>query len=105
MRMKAAGLALLVGAGAAATLGVTSLAGASGPKPAAANSSTPRWVLHADRYAGGISNGVRAALDAANATPARPTAKPRSAAPVATTGNIHMVHNSYPPMPQNETSV
>lgn len=71
----------------------------------AASDSTPRWVLHAQRYPGGISNGVRAALTAGPAAPrARPATTPTPVSP-ATGPNVQMNDDSNPPMPQNETSV
>lgn len=101
-------VAALAGAGAAATLGVVSLAGASSPPAASSNATAPRWVLHVERYSGGISSGVRASLEAASAAPAAPTrgAAPASNAPsTVTSGNVQMDENSYPPLPQNETAV
>src|ERR1700716_3159107 len=43
----------------AASVGVGAAPAADQPKP-------PRWVLHVQKYPGGISNGVRAALDVGN---------------------------------------
>jgi hypothetical protein len=104
MKGKGAMLAVLAGI-SAATFGIFGLPGAGGAAPAA---GTPRWVLHAERYSGGISNGVRGSLDAATATPRAPKSKasPQVQPPAnVASGNIQMEHNSYPPMPQNETSV
>jgi hypothetical protein len=42
---------------------VSSLAGATDTT----TRSSPRWVLHVKHYPGGISNGVRSSLDAADA--------------------------------------
>jgi hypothetical protein len=97
--------------GGTVALGVTTYAGAvSSGGPA-----TPRWVLHVKQYPGGISNGVRASLDAADAAPAAPTSSPQASAADAAaasaaaakphSGNIQMDENSYPPVPQNETAV
>jgi hypothetical protein len=97
-------LAMLVLASAATTWGVSSLAGASGPSTA----GVPRWELHVRDYPGGISNGVRAALAAADASVAAPTAKPQAPVKRASSvqsGNVQMNDNSYPPLPENETSV
>src|SRR5579859_542566 len=97
-------LAVLALLGGSVAYGVTTLASASGTT----TSSSPRWVLHVTHYSGGISNGVRASLDAADAPAATPLAGPQAqiAAPaIARSGNIQMNDNSYPPLPQNETSV
>jgi hypothetical protein len=93
--------------GAAASWGVSTLAGASGPDSPGA----PRWVMHVRNYSGGISNGVRAELEAADS----PSATPKAAAQAPTdtadpavgprSGNIQINDDSYPPMPQNETAV
>lgn len=68
--------------------------------------STPRWVLHAQSYPGGISNGVRAYLDPqiqrATAT-MHGTAAPSAQAPNGS--NLQINDDSNPPMPQNETAV
>jgi hypothetical protein len=101
-------LAALAGAGAAATFGVASWAGASSSSDASSTSGTPPWVLHAQKYSGGISNGVRASLDAATATARAPKSgqKPPAEAPSSVaSGNVQMDENSYPPLPQNETAV
>jgi hypothetical protein len=74
--------------------------------PTTPSAATPRWVTHVARYQGGISNGVRAVYAAQhqNAAP-RAAAKPQ--APVNNGGgsNVQMNDDSYPPLPQNETSV
>jgi hypothetical protein len=104
-RQMAAGLVL---AGVAITLAVASLAGASSPASAPITAATPRWELHVMRYGGGISNGVREALAATEATVAAPTARPAPPARAPSSvqsGNIQMNDNSYPPLPQNETAV
>ena len=49
---------LVAGSTAAATL-------AAAPSLAAAPAPTPRWILHIQRYPGGISNGVRAMVSRA----------------------------------------
>ena len=106
MAGQARNLAVLVLASAATTWGVSSLAGASAPNQA--SNATPRWVLHVENYSGGISNGVRAALAVASASPGTPTTKAQSPARVPSTvssGNVQMDENSYPPLPQNETAV
>lgn len=91
---------LLVAATLAALLAVML---PSGP-PAGAATATPRWLLHVQRFSGGISNGVRAM-----ATPAAAAAQARHAAVVAAAGsglhNVQMNDDSNPPLPQNETSV
>jgi hypothetical protein len=75
------------------------------PSAAGAADAKPRWVLHVERFSGGISNGVRFSLDpdvvAAQARRAPLMAQPRSAGE----GNVQMNNDSYPPVPQNEESV
>jgi hypothetical protein len=65
-------------------------------------------VLHVKNYTGGISNGVRASLDAADApsevAAARAQAGPAPASEIASK-NVQMNDNSYPAVPQNETAV
>jgi hypothetical protein len=71
----------------------------------ATSQPTPRWVLHTQRFSGGISAGVRAmASPAAAAAQARHLrASGTSAAPAL--ANVQMNDDSNPPLPQNETSV
>jgi hypothetical protein len=78
-------------------------------------SATPRWVLHTQRFSGGISNGVRAmASPAAVAAQARhlrasgaasTQAASTQAASAQALRNVQMNDDSNPPLPQNETSV
>jgi hypothetical protein len=80
------------------------------PSGAAASQSTPRWVLHTQRFSGGISGGVRAmASPAAAAAQARHLrasgAASTQAAAVQSLRNVQMNDDSNPPLPQNETSV
>ena len=85
----------------AATL-VAALAGLVGA-PAATGATTPRWVTHVQRFPGGISNGVRFALDPAVIDAQRSAA---IASPQRAGGsNVQMNDDSDPPMPQNEESV
>ena len=80
------------------------------PSGAAASQPTPRWVLHTQRFSGGISAGVRAM-----ASPAAATAQARhlrasgaastQAASAQALRNVQMNDDSNPPLPQNETSV
>ena len=98
-------LAVVIGA---ATLVASSLAGASGPPNAPLTAGTPLWELHVQKYPGGISNGVRAALAAANANVSAPTTKVQPLAVRPSTvrsGNVQMNDSSYPPLPENETAV
>ena len=71
----------------------------------ASSSAAPPWVRHVQRFSGGISNGVRASLDPkvvqAEATHAGATAPGGR----QIKGNVQMNDDSYPPLPQNETSV
>jgi len=66
--------------------------------------SKPRWVLHVERFSGGISNGVRFSLD-----PGVVEAQRRNAAaltePRSIGSNVQMNSDSYPGVPQNEESV
>ncbi|MDQ1379438.1 MAG: hypothetical protein QOJ71_157 [Actinomycetota bacterium] len=99
---------VLVSATAAVTFG-------SGFSAGAAASSEPLWVTHVRKFQGGISNGVRASLDAAvqQAQARHLAAVPESgassaAAPSASATAIRNVQtndDSYPPLPQNEESV
>ncbi|HEX9343644.1 MAG TPA: hypothetical protein VF995_08535 [Actinomycetota bacterium] len=71
--------------------------------PAGAANATPLWMLHTQRFSGGISGGVRAM-----ASPEATAAQARHAGVVAATGsglhNVQMNDDSNPPLPQNETS-
>jgi len=100
-------LGLLLAAGTLAML-----TGLSTPMAAGAGtSSTPLWVKHVHQYQGGISNGVRAYLDPAviqaqaqyGSAPRTPAPAPKG--PRAGLNNVQMNDDSYPPLPQNETSV
>src|SRR5262249_35503164 len=66
--------------------------------------SKPRWVLHVERYPGGISNGVRASLDA-GAIAAQNRYRARQTGSRADGSNVQMNDDSFPQMPQNEESV
>jgi hypothetical protein len=87
----------------------------SGFNAGAAPASEPLWVTHVRKFPGGISNGVRASLDAAvqqaqaRHLAAVPAGGPDSAAaPTASATairNVQMNDDSYPPLPQNEESV
>jgi hypothetical protein len=91
-----------------ATIGAVLAASPSVAAPT--RSSTPRWVLHTQRFSGGISNGVRAmASPAAAAAQARHLrasgAASTQAASAQALRNVQMNDDSNPPLPQNETSV
>jgi hypothetical protein len=76
--------------------------------PDASAAGKPRWVLHAERYSGGISNGVRFALDPAviQAQAALARAPARLPAPSRSVrDNVQMNDDSFPQVPQNEESV
>ena len=90
---------LVAGSTLAATL-------AAAPSLAAAPASTPRWILHIDRYPGGISNGVRAMVSP-QAMAARATRRAISGASASVSfgPNVQMNTDSNPPLPQNETAV
>src|SRR5205823_647635 len=68
--------------------------------------ATPRWMLHIQRYPGGISDGVRAMVSA-EAAAARSAARNASIAGASASfgPNVQMNNDSNPPLPQNETSV
>jgi hypothetical protein len=71
-----------------------------------AGAATPRWLLHVQKYPGGISAGVRAAATgAAAAARAQRWSVVRAAALAAPLQNVQMNDDSYPPLPQNETAV
>jgi hypothetical protein len=84
---------------------------AAAPSAAAPErSSTPRWLLHTQRFPGGISGGVRA-MASPEATTARARhlrasgAASAQALSVQALRNVQMNDDSNPPLPQNETSV
>jgi hypothetical protein len=75
---------------------------------AAARISPPRWVLHTQRYPGGLSASVR--IHASNPLPGDPATFAGAALPSAAGGanglhNVQMDVNTDPPVPQNETNV
>jgi len=80
------------------------------PSGAATSQPTPRWVLHTQRFPGGISSGVRAMISpaavAARARHLRASGTASTQAPSAQAlQNVQMNDDSNPPLPQNETSV
>lgn len=78
---------------------------AAAPGQASGAAATPRWILHIQRYPGGISNGVRAMVSPA-AMAARAASRGAAAsAPASSGSNIQMNTDSNPPLPQNETAV
>lgn len=86
---------------------VASLVALAVPAGAASSDMTPLWVRHVHAYPGGISNGVRAALDpavvSAQAAHLGTTISPKAR---ATGPNVQMNSlDSQPPLPQNETAV
>jgi hypothetical protein len=95
----------------AVVLGLVATSGSAAlPSPSSATPDSvkaPRWVLHVERFSGGISNGVRAqAPDATTVRSARVQGQPAGAA-ASSAGfrNVEMNDDSFPPMPQNETAV
>jgi hypothetical protein len=70
-------------------------------------SGTAPWVLHIQRYPGGISAGVRAMYAAVQKKEALGLATPSFMAGGITSGrdNLQMNIDSNPPMPQDETAV
>jgi hypothetical protein len=98
-------VALAVLAGLIATAAAI---GVGQPRPTTPAAKTPRWVTHVARYPGGISNGVRAMLAAAQAKSGSPAgaASGRQGSRIGAPGNnVQMNDDSYPPLPQNETAV
>jgi hypothetical protein len=78
---------------------------AAAPGQASKAAPTPRWILHIQRYPGGISNGVRAMVSPA-AMAARAASRGAAAsAPASSGSNVQMNTDSNPPLPQNETAV
>jgi hypothetical protein len=78
------------------------------PSPGtAASDATPLWVRHVQNYPGGISEGVRATLDAGaiRAETAHPLAGGGSPARASGTNLQINSRDSRPPVPQNETAV
>ncbi len=101
VRAVAALAAVALGTGLLGTAGQASAGTAAG-----AGQGTPRWVLHAQNYPGGISAGVRAQLDPGVAVARAAAVAPGVARPALTAGpNVQMNDDSNPPLPQNETSV
>ena len=79
----------------------------SGVPAAGSAAPAPRWVLHAERFPGGLSQGVRAyALRPALASPATsaPVSRPEGPA-LGPLDNVKMNADSNPPVPQDETAV
>jgi hypothetical protein len=76
-----------------------------------AEAASPLWLVHVQKYAGGISNGVRAhaTAEVARAQATYGTLPLGRAGTVKSAGapllNVQMNDNTNPPMPQNETSV
>ena len=80
----AVGLAVLVGLIATAVA-----VGVGQPTPKTPAAKTPRWVTHVARYSGGISNGVREMLAAAQGKTRSPSGaqRARPAPPTRGPGN------------------
>ena len=91
--------ATLVIAGSVAASFLVAAPGASGA------AATPRWILHIQRYPGGISNGVRAMVSPAAMAARAAHRRAGAAAPVSSGSNVQMNTDSNPPLPQNETAV
>jgi hypothetical protein len=90
----------------AVVLALVASSGSAAPS-APVNLKTPRWVLHTQRFSGGISNGPRA-VASNQAAASSTTAKGQAAGPAASSAglrNVQMNDDSFPPMPQNETAV
>ncbi|HEX8135532.1 MAG TPA: hypothetical protein VF880_19140 [Actinomycetes bacterium] len=96
---------VLLALAAAAAMVLAAAPSSAAPK----RSSTPRWVLHTQRFSGGISAGVRTmaspAAAAAQARHLRASGAASTQAAAQTLHNVQMNDDSNPPMPQNETAV
>ena len=76
------------------------------PSPAPAAAAGPPWILHAKRYPGGLSQGVRAyALHPTLASAGPSVSGPSSAAPSPAQGTLDNIRMTTNPVPQNETAV
>jgi hypothetical protein len=78
---------------------------AAAPSGAATSQPTPRWVLHTQRFSGGISAGVRAMVSPAAVAAQARHLRASGAAAAPALANVQMNDDSNPPLPQNETSV
>jgi hypothetical protein len=79
---------------------VAAMLAMAAPSGAAASQPTPRWVLHTQRFSGGISNGVRAMVSpAAVAARARHLRASGTAAAPAL-ANVQMNDDSNPRCPR-----
>src|SRR5262249_22044772 len=78
---------------------------AAAPTQASHTAAAPRWILHIQRYPGGISAGVRGMVSA-EAMAARAAARKASitGASASFGPNVQMNNDSNPPLPQNETA-
>jgi hypothetical protein len=79
---------------------------AAGAIASTGHASTPRWITHIHRYPGGISDGVRSMVSQEAVAARAKFGKGRVFAQAQQWGpNVQMNNDSYPPLPQNETSV
>jgi hypothetical protein len=72
------------------------------------HASAPRWIKHIQRYPGGISDGVRAMVSHEAVAARAKYGHGRLFAPKQQQQwgpNVQMNDDSYPPLPQDETSV
>jgi len=92
-------IALVAVSAAVATMGLAA------PTGAVAAKSAPRWVKHVTRYPGGISGTPRSYLDPKVTQLQGRYRQAVLAAQGAGNKNVQMNDDSYPPLPQNETSV
>src|SRR5437764_4099001 len=81
------------------------LAAAPSQASRASRPATPRWILHIQRYPGGISDGVRAMVSA-EALAARAAARKASitGASASFGPNVQMNNDTNTQLPQNETA-
>ena len=92
----------------AATLVIAASVAASflvaAPGQASKAAPAPRWILHIQRYPGGISNGVRAMVSPQAMAARAANRRADSSAPASSGSNVQMNTDSNPPLPQNETA-
>lgn len=99
---------LLLGAIAILVLVTTTATAASSSQSAPVKITAPLWVTHVEHFSGGISNGVRAQVDA-RATAAKASTSgsdaPASQESDGKTKNLQANTDTSPALPQNETAV
>jgi hypothetical protein len=99
--------AVALAAGAVALAAAAALAGSAATRASASRTAaTPQWIQHIQKYAGGISNGVRATYYGWQQQAALGLSRQHvTSATASGRDNVQMNTDYYPPMPQNETAV